>query len=140
MATKTCTKCNKTKPLNQFDKKGTKYIYNFCSECRRKYMRKHYLSNKKYYIDKSKESDKRKRLWLDTIKNKPCKDCGKSYPPYIMEFDHLKDKKFTISNSFRLVSKTIILKEIAKCELVCANCHRERTHQRVVRLAGLEPA
>jgi hypothetical protein len=48
-----------------------------------------------------------------------------------MDFDHLpgKQKKFYVSQSMQR-PKELILKEIAKCELVCANCHRNRTQER----------
>ena len=62
----------------------------------------------------------------------PCFDCNKHYPSYVMEYDHVRGiKKDTISN---LVSKNApwekIKEELAKCDLVCANCHRERTFMR----------
>lgn len=77
-----------------------------------------YSYNKKY-IYKKKEK-------LEKLKDKPCKRCEKKYPSYVMEWHHRnpKTKKFTISSgSFRYGIKTI-LKEIKKCDLYCANCHR----------------
>lgn len=48
-----------------------------------------------------------------------------------MHFDHLNNK---IDNIATMVHKLkpldAILKEISKCELVCANCHADRTHRR----------
>lgn len=63
-----------------------------------------------------------------------------------MQFDHLGDKLFTISNA-GATSVERLLAEIAKCEVVCANCHAERTYQRTqcrgkdsnLRLTGYEP-
>ena len=59
----------------------------------------------------------------------PCKDCGKMFHPAVVEFDHVRDSK-----SFNLSKPTLTwtsaLKEISKCELVCANCHRMRTFTR----------
>lgn len=62
-------------------------------------------------------------------KNKPCMDCGKSYPAYVMDFDHLGEKLFNIGSAVRerIVSLEAIQLEIAKCDVVCSNCHRERT-------------
>lgn len=62
-------------------------------------------------------------------KSKPCADCGVSYPPYVMDFDHIGDKKFNIGSAKNKYSKKLIQKEILKCEIVCANCHRERAHK-----------
>ena len=66
-------------------------------------------------------------------KNAPCKDCGKTYAPHVMQFDHLdpKTKSFSIGQFRTLFPSVEILRaEIAKCELVCANCHAERTQRR----------
>jgi len=62
----------------------------------------------------------------------PCKDCGKSYPFYVMDFDHLpeKEKSFNISRTREYNSIIKLRKEIAKCDVVCSNCHRERTYRR----------
>lgn len=63
--------------------------------------------------------------------SRPCMDCGQYFPAVCMDFDHRdpKQKRFSISNDIaRLWEKT--LEEIAKCDLVCANCHRIRTHNR----------
>jgi hypothetical protein len=73
----------------------------------------------------------RKYALLRAAKDKPCADCGVSYPPYVMDLDHLRDKVEIVG---RLVAKSASYKriqdEIAKCEVVCSNCHRERTHRR----------
>jgi hypothetical protein len=47
-----------------------------------------------------------------------------------MEWHHLpgREKLLVLSDTRRAAhSKKRILEEIEKCELVCANCHRERT-------------
>lgn len=63
----------------------------------------------------------------------PCVDCGKFYPPHVTQYDHLPQfvKSFGISrfHSYTL-NLDVVLAEIAKCELVCANCHAERTDVR----------
>jgi hypothetical protein len=66
----------------------------------------------------------------DELKSKPCADCSESYPPYVMDFDHKSGKEFCIAKCAGRVSRRRLLKEAAKCDVVCANCHRERTHQR----------
>lgn len=66
------------------------------------------------------------------IKSKPCTDCGESYPPFVMNLDHVRGEK--IGNISKLFKKSdeIFLAEIAKTELVCANCHRYRSQERVL--------
>lgn len=98
-----------------------------------KYIREHYKNNKQYYIDRA---DARKKKLLDLIrsyKQKPCVDCGIQYPPYVMQYDHVsdEDKLFDLGKAHKKgYSEKRILDEIAKCEVVCANCHAERTYQR----------
>lgn len=62
----------------------------------------------------------------------PCRDCGESFPHYIMQFDHLPrfKKAFTIGTTSNAPSMDALLAEIDKCEIVCANCHAHRTFMR----------
>lgn len=69
--------------------------------------------------------------FLKELKNVPCKDCGIKYPPYVMDFDHLSDKEFLISKMTGCGSKKKMMIEAAKCDVVCSNCHRIRTHNRL---------
>ena len=66
---------------------------------------------------------------LDYLKTHPCVDCGED-DPIVLEFDHLRDKVANIS-AMRGHPWWKMLLEIAKCEVVCANCHRRRTAARV---------
>lgn len=67
------------------------------------------------------------RQYLREAKNKPCVDCKVWYPYWVMDFDHRNptEKKFTIGVSNK--SLKALKEEIAKCDVVCANCHRQRT-------------
>lgn len=62
-----------------------------------------------------------------------CKDCGETYPPFMMDFDHRDpaEKNFAISKgpNGSIVSLERMRAEAQKCDLVCANCHRMRTHR-----------
>ena len=60
-----------------------------------------------------------------------CADCKENYPYWMLEFDHLGDKDFNISG-YRQITASLerVKREIAKCEVVCANCHRNRTYNR----------
>lgn len=72
------------------------------------------------------------RAMVRAAKDRPCADCGREYPYWVMDFDHVRGVKLlsiakavTRSYSFEAVAD-----EIAKCDVVCANCHRTRTHER----------
>ena len=70
------------------------------------------------------------RRFLQTYKAKPCVDCKQKFPHYVMDFDHVRGKKLNEVSQMvsRHVSIRVLLAEIAKCDVVCANCHRERTY------------
>ena|ERR1019366_2658272 len=86
-----------------------------------------YKSNQARYTRTRKH---RTRVQLDKLKNAPCSDCKNIFPPECMDFDHVIGiKNFDIGDGWSN-SWGIILAEIAKCELVCANCHRIRTRKR----------
>ncbi len=97
--------------------------------------RKHYLANKQAYLERNTKYRLNIRDFIKEIKdNKPCADCGNKYPYYVMDFDHLD--MTTKLNEVNFLSSTgrirALKEEIVKCELVCANCHRERTHLRTI--------
>lgn len=81
-----------------------------------------------------------RRLWFHNLKRSPCTDCGVTYSPEVMEFDHLSGKSFSISSGVHAKSKLAVLSEMAKCELVCSNCHQVRTHRRRNGLPATLPA
>jgi hypothetical protein len=63
-----------------------------------------------------------------------CADCKEKYPYWIMEFDHLRDKKFNLSRAKEKTSSLEKVKEeIAKCEVVCSNCHKNRSFHRLIK-------
>lgn len=64
---------------------------------------------------------------LQAYKNRPCMDCGNSFPPECMDWDHVGKKNKNVS---RIRNLKEFLEEIELCELVCANCHRIRTSRR----------
>lgn len=82
--------------------------------------------------DKANRRYHRLASWLTAQKLAPCLDCGISYPPHVMDFDHVRGVKLSsVANMLsRDATKKRAADEIAKCELVCANCHRERTYRR----------
>jgi len=70
--------------------------------------------------------------FLLRLKRKPCKDCRKTYPHYVMEFDHVRGvKHFSICTGWKKHSIQVVKEELRKCELVCSNCHRIRTFSRL---------
>lgn len=105
-------------------------------EKQRSYQHQNYLANKELWRERnSKRRVAIREFVRNTKEQNPCSDCGEFYPFFVMDFDHLDDK---VSNISRLLaghaSLGRIKEEIAKCELVCANCHRYRTQARQLRI------
>ena len=112
--------------------KGKKH----CRRCNNEYGRKYYIQHreerlKKIYVN-VKALKKRRKEFVDELKNKPCMDCKNRFPSVCMDFDHRDEtqKKFNIAAMIGQggFSLETLKAEIAKCDLVCANCHRIRTH------------
>lgn len=61
--------------------------------------------------------------------NHGCTDCGYSNP-LALDFHHLRDKEANIGDAVvRGWALRRLMEEIAKCIVLCANCHRIRTHE-----------
>ena len=93
--------------------------------------RAYYERNKDRYLERQRRKRLAIRQLLEELKSKPCMDCGMKYPTYVMEFDHrdASTKSFSVGRADDQTSSIRrLLLEIAKCDLVCANCHRERTY------------
>ena len=68
----------------------------------------------------------RQQLLLEIFRAQPCVDCGES-DRLVLEFDHRGDKLFDIATGLRDRNWASVLREMAQCDVVCANCHRRRT-------------
>lgn len=95
-----------------------------------KAQRQHYRKNKKNYTKRSSERrDKARRYVYDYLKTHPCIVCGES-DPVVLEFDHRDPEQKDISISEAVNNKFSherLQKEIDKCDVLCANCHRRKT-------------
>lgn len=136
MKTKRCSTCKKVLPISQFSfrvkSKGT--LAHQCKECTSVYSKAHYQNNKQQYRDRCKKT-RQKRTILNRqrlvrfLLDHPCVFCGE-LDIRCLDFDHIdpKTKKYPIS---RLLSSgrtwPAIMREIKKCRVLCANCHRKRT-------------
>lgn len=86
-------------------------------------------AHKEDYNANARATYLKKANYIRAAKDVPCADCGESYPYYVMDFDHQRDKDFMLSQApTKQVSWKRIDEEIAKCDVVCANCHRQRTY------------
>lgn len=121
-----CRTCNEEYPLDSFaimrhrrlapGQKWSVFFVKHCTSCRVRSNRTRPAAAKKAKI-------------VEQAKAVPCADCGGTFPACSMDFDHRpgEGKTFNIGVSARTVSEEQLRAEIAKCDVVCANCHRVRT-------------
>lgn len=159
METKVCSGCEINKELNKFSlryKNGKAVGYqSWCKSCTKTYKSKWRLGYKKRYnsLRKGKFGGKKRnirrerllrtakrRKFVWDLKRKPCADCERSYPPWIMDFDHREGetKLYNVSQLWksRKSSWARLKAEVAKCDVICANCHRQRTYDRDLKRRG----
>jgi hypothetical protein len=142
-----CTLCREILGLECF---GFKYRnrgvrQSRCRACCRSLSRLHYERDRGTYkaraaLSKAQTQARNRQLLTQHLAGRACADCGVSDLP-VLEFDHREAKRNDVSNLIsRSASWALILREIAKCDLVCANCHRRRTARQFGwrRLLGLE--
>lgn len=94
--------------------------------------RRAYQKNKEMYLQRNRNRRLLHVSIAKAIKEEGCMDCGGSFPPYMMDFDH-RDPSTKFADPSRYNSFATPLKyvdELAKCDPVCANCHRRREHNR----------
>jgi len=120
---KTCKTCGETLPYSAFYKNVNVHDghLNWCKPC----------TVKRYRVGVATRA-KRDRLYFQQIKlERGCADCGYNAHHVALDFDHLPgcEKIYPICQMAGL-RRELVDAEIAKCEVVCANCHRIRSLER----------
>ena len=93
----------------------------------REYARRNYSKMKAYRDTRKLE---RSRIINDLKLSSRCVDCGYAEHPAALDFDHRPGTVKSFEISVGIVQHkpwNLVLAEIEKCEVVCANCHRIRT-------------
>lgn len=134
---KQCAVCGEFKPIEEYSYRN-KLLgrrWGTCKSCQSVQQKEWYKNNKARH----KETVKRNRqktiaeaqqyIW-DYLSTHPCVDCGESNP-IVLEFDHIRGRKKKAVGDMARAGYSIgaVQKEIEKCEIRCANCHRIKTHQ-----------
>lgn len=89
-----------------------------------------YALNREAEIARVTERQRATLAWLRDLRRIPCMDCGRVFPPHVMDFDHRdpKMKSFSLTTGKAYLKNRAVLEaEIAKCDVICGNCHRIRT-------------
>ena len=137
MTVKKCSKCNLEKSLDSFNKKSDRRLQPYCRDCDNAHAREYYKKNRDRVKGQINSARKIRIANLskeirELKESTPCTDCGISYPYYVMDFDHVRGNKTgNISHMINSAVTKKVREEIEKCEIVCSNCHRQRTFDRL---------
>lgn len=134
--TKICAKCMSTKPLSEFykDKVNASGYRPWCKECMKRDTKALYhgdgstgkLRNAKILAERANL----KRQLVDAAGG-CCKRCGYNRSINALDFHHVgEDKDGEITNMITLAVQSkkhvsALMIEVAKCVILCSNCHRE---------------
>lgn len=128
-----CGRCGLAKDVNEFHKRGASR-QTWCKSCRRDYDAQYWRMTRDERLRRRKERVADRVTWYRELKSAmACTDCSGVFHHAAMHWDHLPGttKTCEVSELFRRGFRCrTILDEIAKCELVCANCHAVRTFNR----------
>lgn len=103
----------------------------------KEYCKAHYEKNKAEYKRRSKQQRANLRATVQELKGTTCSECGGTFHTCQLDFDHLGDKEFDIGKAVSVgCSEKKLREEIAKCQVVCANCHRLLTYNRSFGVIG----
>ncbi len=131
---KNCSLCKQDKELSDFNKNSRRSdgLQTHCRSCTTVQSRLYYNDNKEvqkkqiYAAKLIRVNAHRERL-LEYLKQNPCVDCGED-DIVVLEFDHLADKEFHVWKILKEgYSWEKVWKEVQKCDVRCANCHRRKT-------------
>lgn len=145
MGMKTCNGCSQKLELSQFARNTSKRdgLQSRCRKCNNKYQKTWYSNNAELQKSRVRASKLRKKgdglsihypSYLqkevyEILLAAPCVQCGEARPE-CLEFDHIDptSKVAAVSTMvYRRESREKVLEEIAKCQVLCANCHRIKT-------------
>jgi len=149
---KICSVCRAQKPIAEFniDRMRSDGLSPLCRTCgqaklqawraanperEKEIERRAYEKNKAAILKRSAHYRRRQvaKLVAQFKEGRPCTDCRQVFPPCVMDFDHRPGviKCFDLKGqNMSRYALARVMEEIAKCDLVCSNCHRLRTWRR----------
>lgn len=137
---KTCTKCYLEKFKEDYAIKNKKTSereekrHTSCKDCQKLYNRDHYKENIQYYNEKRlKWNQARAKDYTNYKESLNCKKCNISFKgqAYLCDFHHRDgETKEYEPSKMRYYSMEKIMKEVSKCDPLCANCHRHEHNKK----------
>ena len=131
METKICSKCKSEKPTTEFrwrnKSKGT--LHSQCKECEKIRDKIHYKESvlrRNSVITTALNQKNRNVEIVEEARSCGCKKCGE-LRFYVLDFHHRnpEEKANVIAHMIKSSSAENLIAELKKCDVLCANCHRE---------------
>ena len=132
---KRCPRCQQQKQIDEFycRDSSTGAPTSYCKSCQSAYCKAHYVRhrsshNRRRYRNKRACVRRNREYMLQHLRGAPCVDCGER-DPVVLEFDHVSGDKITevCLLAWSGCSLSQLRREMLKCEVRCANCHRRKT-------------
>jgi hypothetical protein len=127
---KKCTKCGELKDEEtgffRNKKANLKGIRSECKECQRKRQ----VEYRTTAFAQQQKKNQRRKLKLSILAELGVTNCTRCAEDHwaCLEFHHVGDKKFNISEFYHRMDRSSVLEEARKCIVLCANCHRKEHH------------
>lgn len=131
-----CTMCNTPRPISEFNKSRTRseHLRAHCKSCERKAAKDFYKKNPEPYkrraaVSRRNMAKKNKELANKIKQDSGCVSCGEN-TLCVLDFHHLhgnskgREGGMPVSRAAN-VSIRKFRAELAKCVVLCANCHRK---------------
>ena len=96
--------------------------------------RRYYARNVAKTVERVRKLNQRYKTEWDVFKSSlKCERCGENHPA-TLDFHHKnpKEKEHAVSTLIRNKQYGKARKEIEKCEVLCANCHRKHHHKEIL--------
>lgn len=131
METKICSKCKIEKPISEFrwKNKAKGIMHSQCKECQKAQEKVHYQESKERQIAVKETAQFQKNRNIQLVENARavgCRKCGEKRS-YVLDFHHKnpEEKENVIAHMLKSSGEDKLIAELAKCDVLCANCHRE---------------
>lgn len=137
------TECKNGHPFNESNNYKNKEGYYRCRVCNKLRMRKVNSTseakaknvarvkawtdaNREHYREYCRNRRAKTSKWLQEYKSQGCMNCGELHLA-CLDFHHrdATKKKFNIGVRSSAVAMQTLIEEVAKCDILCANCHRK---------------
>jgi hypothetical protein len=117
------------KKADYYRKAALKYYHENKEKCAEK-AKKWRLNNKEYIIEQQRLKKRLRKLEAINYLGGKCEKCGLEFHPSVYEFHH-KDPTVKEKDPSKMLqlSWLRVVKELDKCSLLCANCHRLTHHE-----------